>query len=82
MDPIVTAAILAAAAAILASWFTYLSTRKTSDTARIKSLEERFDALTARHRLLWRFCQTLIVHINTGQPGPAPDWPPELNDID
>lgn len=82
MDPTLSAALIAAATALLSSWFTMLATRKAADRARIAALESRVDALTTKHRLLWHYCQRLIVHINTGQPPPAPDWPAELNDLE
>lgn len=78
MDPF-WSALIAATAGGVGSWFTFLAQRNTSVDARIKALEDRFEALSAKHKLLWLYCQDLIVHINEHKGPPAPHWPDGLN---
>lgn len=82
VDPGAITALIGAGGAVVGGFFTFVSTRKGADGVRIKALEDRFDVLASKHKLLWKYCQDLIVHINTGKPAPAPDWPAELTDID
>lgn len=82
VDTTILASVIGAGGVALGSWFTFVATRKGSDAARIKSLEERFDILASKHKLLWKYCQDLIVHINLGKGAPAPAWPAELTDLD
>ena len=72
-------ALIAAATGAAGSWFTYLGTRNNSAQTKIGELDARIKTLEARERVLWMYCQTLILHINQGNPPPAPPWPAELN---
>lgn len=81
MDPVLISALIALFSTAVGSWFTYLGTRSKSAQAKLNELDARIRVLETRERILWKYCQDLILHINQGKPPPAPDWPSELNDL-
>lgn len=81
METALLIALIAAVTGAIGSWFTYLGTRNRTAVAKLEALDARIRTLEARERVLWMYCQTLILHINQGLPAPAPPWPVELNNI-
>ena len=74
-------ALIGGCSAALGSFFTYLGTRSNATQSKLDALDARIRTLEMRERVLWMYCQTLILHINQGSPPPAPPWPAELNDL-
>jgi hypothetical protein len=81
VDNTLLIAALAVVTGGIGSWFTYLGTRNKTASVKIEALDARVRTLETRERILWMYCQTLILHINQGNPPPAPPWPAELNQL-
>lgn len=74
--PIVIVALIAASG----GWLTYLTSRRSSDSNRLDTLNTRVDKLEKRGVKLINYAQKLRQHIEDGNPPPPPDWPNDIFD--
>ena len=58
----------------------WIATRKTSTQQRVTALEARINTLERRTGRKDDYVEDLREHINTGQPPPAPPYPPNYFD--
>lgn len=69
--PIVIVALIAASGA----WLSYLTAKRSGDSARIDTMTIRMDSMEKRNIMLVSYAQQLRQHILDGNPPPPPEWP-------